>query len=436
MSRFMKPRTSAAARFASNAVILRQLAQQVKDDWEPPPEYQIPFSESWCRLFQFDFSIFSNLQQLVLVDLYDDLPRWRRHIAQILHSSPSLKVLSLDINMCTLYRAAKQNLNHYAWFFDRLASDYAATGSRPLHLRSLRCGRGVNPTTQDSLRQLTDLAVLEEVYLCNDNGSLAPDLYPSALGDSRSPIDFDAFKPEHCPSLQHFYTSTPALDVYEFLCAFSEDRNASRRLAVRFQDTDVNNDIIPLLFQPDPRHPSLPFRIRMFELRYKCENSLRGGLLEPRPIPAPHDLELVASSNADSLEGLSIILPSEVFEEYRVQVQEFAYPIQYGFPPLDAIESAISKLTRLTQLGLARRDCNRENELCKKAHSSNVEALMAMAQRLARAAPGLVYIRIYRYFWKVLRRKGDVVELVMMHCNEWKHVELFREVFLDPDFSE
>jgi len=158
-----------------------------------------------------DLSGFRNLQYLTLHTFNDGLPAWMAQVARLLLVSPDLKGLDLSVSRATSSPPFEFNgKDGIGCFFDRLCDSYGAVGGKPLQLRSLRCGRGIYPKSHSSLAKLMDLAYLEELEITNGPKSWdRVSIFGIWSSDAklRSSIEFDSFKPQHCPNLRRLSVS-------------------------------------------------------------------------------------------------------------------------------------------------------------------------------------------------------------------------------------
>ena len=122
------------------------------------------------------------------------------------------------------------------------------------------------------------------------------------------------------------------------------------------------------------------------------------------------------ASNADSLEGMAIHLISK-------RSQDPASP----YMPLLVLETAVRRLPHLRELAF--------NSFFSTEYWPLLELkiILEAAQRLAAAGPKLVYIGMYRRFWRVSRH-DERVELEELGRGEWKSVELFVHASCHPSY--
>jgi hypothetical protein len=384
-------------------------AFRLRTDSSPPPFY--------------DFSTFTNLQQLTLSQLRGNLAWWKHDIAHILRHSPGLRSLELTIS-------AKDVLichDYSKHFFDELCDGYAAVGGSPLCLQSLRCGQGIYPLSHAALAKLTNVSHLEEAHITNHEvnwGEGEMQLYPSER--SESGIIFDAFWPDRCPNLRRFCVSVYQLDVHEFLCAWSEAPSLLRRLAFCVDHvTGLGYGDPSLLFRPGNglewvtsghhpgRHPGLPIKLRMVGFDLTSENldqSVPG--IDPELWREDVICDIVAS-NADSLEGLMICMYETAPSDPPVQ------SYRAKFYNLYEVQQTIGGFSNLKQLSI-----NGHGPMWPSSPATPEDMLDA-AKMLADAAPGLMYISIYQTCWRIRRPKNGAVQLEVLNEEEARSVELF-----------
>ena len=167
-----------------------------------------------------DLSPFSNLRELRLGRIHGDLSHIRDDIVKVLLKSPNIRTLSLSLNPRTMFRLHQENTLQagasYLDFFPNLIDSYVAGNGKPLQLRTLELGLGVILWEEESedpasyLADLTELELLEEVYMCNKGVETAlifmePDM-----------IAWNTFIPEVCPKLSivGFYGLTSSAEAW------------------------------------------------------------------------------------------------------------------------------------------------------------------------------------------------------------------------------
>jgi hypothetical protein len=384
----------------------------------------------WGDFYRHDLSVFKNLQYLSLTHLNDDLHQWGHQIVEILLNSPTLKGLDISISAIGLYRHRSGNIffqDEYEHFFDDLCDDYKEAGGQPLHLRSLRCGQAIYPTSRWWLAKLTDPEYLEEIDICNlgahwryiDLTMLYYNDHFDYADYDECHIDFDSFTPSLCPNLRHFSAAEYRDDVHSFLGAIAEHKSFTRRLTVRFERLRVYDTA--RMLRPDPDHPGLPIQLRMFLGLQLDRVDLERYRDESEKFSAEQILDNLVSSTADSLEGLLV----NVAEGKRV-TRSTARAL-FDFQGLDAIESSLPRLPHLTQLAV------NTNRIDKDGEGFVLPGrVLRAAKKLALAGPSLVYVNIYKQFWHILRTKKGTVQLVEMEEREWKDVELFYHAAWKP----
>lgn len=370
-----------------------------------------------------ELSAFKNLQHLSVTHVNNDLLEWKAHIVQILRNSPTLQGLDISISCTVIYDYGyTDSPDTCKWFFDRMCDDYAAAGGQPLRLRYLGCGQGTWPSSHSSLVKLTDLEYLEDIDVHNSNMAwlgTATYLYGYADELAECGIVFDAFNPSHCPNLRSFATVEYRYDVHELMASFSANRAFSKKLIVRFDDSYYFDTICML--RPAIDHPALPLSLRML-LGLQLS---RYGLSwydgkESEKTSAAQVLNDLVSSNADSLEGLTVDVEETCPEASR---QDPRPPSEnYSFRSLEELEAALTRLPHLTQLGV-----NTERRFGREAVVGNVseDKVLDAARRLALASHNMVYISIYARYWRIRRQANGDVHLVELEEWEWKDVELF-----------
>jgi hypothetical protein len=339
----------------------RDVWESIREEWRQGiPVELIPDLWGWH-----DLSPFRGLRSLTLKQLDDDLLRWRQHIAGVLVHSPDLRALDLSLSAFAINNAFRHNEPHrYTGFFNRLCNHYAAAGGKPLQLSCLRCGHAIYPTSQASLAKLTDLAYLEEVYICNEEvrweGRVIISLY-THHNHLRSRIAFNAFLPQNCPNLRHFYVHRYALDVYEFLCEVAKDESFSRKLSVFPGKSGYLPEAFYLLPLP---HTGLPLKWRMLGLEMDLVSRDRFAWNYPHNKSIEGALDHLATSGGDSLEGLMLELPGAYWKP-GMHLPDSPY-LPPRFYKLDALEAAVRRLPRLNQLVV--------NHVCPRLDSDREDA--------------------------------------------------------------
>ena len=135
--------------------------------WNRPPAYKQRARE----LFRMpDITVFTDLEELTLLNLYGDLAQWRDQIVQVLTNSTRLQRLGLSIASEALSRLRRTEYDdEFLRWFNLLCVSYGESGGSPLPLRSLRCGTAVLPEDAALLEQLVDMNCLEEAHIENEN---------------------------------------------------------------------------------------------------------------------------------------------------------------------------------------------------------------------------------------------------------------------------
>jgi hypothetical protein len=129
-------------------------------------------------------------------------------------------------------------------------------------LRGLR--EGTYPLSVDSLKNLTDLSCLHDVYIANT----------LPLGYS-VPVAWAAFGPPHAPNLRHLRVDRYTAAVHRHFCAVGEsDPSFVRRLGVFAKSMEPPFSTGALL-RPSPDHPSLLLQVRMLDidLALRCRSA-------------------------------------------------------------------------------------------------------------------------------------------------------------------
>ncbi len=373
----------------------------------------LPLTSRW---WMHDLSSFRGLRSLTLSEIGDELLAWRAQIVQVLAASPELRALDLSISGLAIYQVRGQDI-YDPQFFDRMCDEYAEAGGMPLKLRSLRCGNAIYPMSHSSLAKLVSLECLQEVAICNRNVACggwkaSPPVYPSLYANARSRIAFGAFEPKHCPNLRRLAIRHFRLDVSEFLCTIAEDKAFSKKLALSIGGLGWSPGDPSILFKSNPEIPGLPIQLRAVGLEPGWRNR---DWYDTKGIKADTVLDHLLTSNADSLEGIAIHL---LCKGSREAASEFLQ--------LPVLESVARRLPRLRQLAFNSSISTRDWLL------EDRKMVVEAAQRLAAAGPKLVFIGMYRHFWRVNRRDDGRIELEELGREEWRSVEVFVHTSSDP----
>ncbi|KAH6847098.1 hypothetical protein B0I37DRAFT_374290 [Chaetomium sp. MPI-CAGE-AT-0009] len=350
-----------------------------------------------------DLTVFSGLEELALDYLYEELPTWRFQIAQVLKNSPGLRKLRLSIARTTIVRYAENNDGaKFQNFFGQLCEEYSKTGSAPLRLRSLHLGDAMQPYEADSVKNLTDLDFLEEVYIEND-GIWHKGGTPRAVDMGGGDIAFNVFGPDHCPKLRRFNFGVYDENVHQFLANIT-DGSFTRRLAISCRDMDIGYELAGLL-RPNPDYPCRPLHLRMLNIDLERKHAyLDEGEDENKPA-AIEVLDHLVSGDNGTLEGLAVRL-----NESR--------KVPGSFVVLDTLVRYVGKLVNLNQLALL---------LSTSLYNwMVVEELEHIARMLAVAAPRLRYIKVSELYWRIWRNRDGSVRLDRLDRYEVYEVELFR----------
>lgn len=163
-----------------------------------------------------DMAGIHNLQSLTLHNIGGGLGPWRECLVQVLIRSPRLHTLALSLDFSHFEGDTRD-------FFNLIGDEYAAAGGAPLPLRTLRCGRLVLPTREDSLRKLVGLSRLEVVHLDNYSVLGKQHRWTESWGFDKlvlygdtAGIAFPVFFGD-CPNLRRFSVSELHRDVFEAL---------------------------------------------------------------------------------------------------------------------------------------------------------------------------------------------------------------------------
>lgn len=274
-----------------------------------------------------------------------------RAFARLLIDSPALKKLSLGFEELSLIRMSEECTN----MFDELCHLYQTGGGSPLLLESLELLGILFPFGVSPLKNLVDLASLQDVYI--SDYSLSYFGYPPPRK-----IAYEAFAPPHTPNLRNFRIDEYHRSLHEHFCAIAiANPSFTRRLAIAYKGFPRRTGLdASALLRPDPRHPSLPLQARMLDLDLNREHVYGEG--NDVKVSADEVLEDLARTNADTLEGLAVTLPNseDVKTEYQLQL----------------LENALGRLPRLEQLSIG------------APWRLDVDIMVSMAERLVAAGRG------------------------------------------------
>lgn len=337
-----------------------------------------------CRLL--DFAAFAGLRQLVLRGINVQLDHWRRHLGTLLLRSPALRRLHLAVDLSTFSFAAGHGPVHAAVdpFFDALAGDYAAAGGAPLPLRDLDLGVGLKPLSARAVRRLVDLAHLERLAVANAGGP-GPEFSYYRAGQGSCGIPFAAMLAES-PRLRSFAVTQIHEDVWQALLALGPEV-IRRRLRITGGANCCG-------------HSLSHFLQRDLEARRDVLVAIRRAELHLGPDTAEFFLRQLAAGSGASLEHLVVDVDP-------------ALPSADGV--VEALAAGLGRFPRLTCFRLDWR------------HWGGRRAqLRAWAEAVARAAPGLRYVRVESRVWRVGRDvggEGSTTKLRRMRPKHYDEIE-------------
>ena len=345
----------------------------------------------------------TDLEELTIDNIYDDLYRWRRHLVKILKNSPRLRKLGLSLSVETVARSYNRgNHDAYTDFFDQLCNEYGGSRASPLQLQSLKCGTDIWPKSAAALQKLTDPFYLEELHI--ENESVQGDsVYLYLYEDDECGIVFDTFLSPACPNLRRFTANQLQGDVYEALCS-NTDASWTRQLAISFECPSESDYEMTQVLTKDPEYPGLPMKLRMMDLDLKSSNE--GETKET--------LDNLVSSNSETLEGLAVHLPQN-------QNGEIGH--------LDLLQNTILKMPKATQIAI-----NIHKSIHGKSNAAEQMHKVA-AEKLANAAPHLRFVNICWSFWRIWRpidAEGKLI-VVLELMDEWERedTELFQHTIFE-----
>jgi hypothetical protein len=342
----------------------------------------------------------------------DDFDWWIPQIVRLLKDSPRLKRLAVGFNRlpspsdASLYES-KMAASMHAW--DDLCDLFGSEGCPPLRLESLWLMGRLYPLRLSSFKKLTDLSHLGDIYLSNasppwPSSSDEPELDLAALA---------AFAPPHTPNLRRFRVDRYSHAVHEHLSSISDDHPSfTRNLGIFYRRPhSVHTGPDPAaLFRPHPAHPHLPLPVRMMDLDLHRAPIRRHNGTD-LSISADQVLSDLASTSADSLEGLAVRIPGAphtVSERPRPGEDEQGNEATEAC--LQSLERVLGRFRKLTQLSVAWQGPGDQGT----------------AERLALAGPSIRFIQIYLVLWRVWRNDDGTVTLETVKRIEATRVELWR----------
>lgn len=354
----------------------------------------------------FNLAVFSHLEVLKIGGIFGDLPWWASHLAYVFKSTPRLRELGLAVSSSTILRLGfVHNFNLQLGFFGSICKAYGEIEARRLKLRSIHFGHGVRPYSVEALEKLTDLSLLEEVYINNSS-------YHHVYGQ---PI-YKAFGPSHCPNLRRFRVQVYDHATHQFLVT-SANSTWARQVAISSTYHLAGQRVEPaMLLRPMTFEGSTdtygPYHFRMLEIDLVRNGHPIPGRLLPA-ISAREVLESVTQNDNGALEGLVLSLP----------VRKFTGSVGLGF--FQDILDAVPKLANLAQLGLA-------SDLDDDETTKFEPILDKVARDLAAASPSLRYLQVFHRHYKIHRARRRKAKLrVMEEPAEIDAVELFSKNCFD-----
>ncbi|KAK4451533.1 hypothetical protein QBC34DRAFT_378384 [Podospora aff. communis PSN243] len=370
-----------------------------------------------------DFTTFTRLEELTLVNLYDDLRQWREPIARVLSNSHTLRKLHLSLSRNAIARHRHAgNTDQYTGWFDSLCDDYADTEASPLPLQSLHCGTAVYLEDVERLERLVDLGRLEDVHFQN-NVILAGGTLGHGIDIDDSAVVYDAFL--NAPRLRSFTVAVLRPRDLDAICDL-EDPSKARKIAFVYDLSHV--DLGPVnLWQPDDSYPKLPIHFKMLKLALGQQINGSSVIHDNTETPDPGlldetQLTSLVSRDDGVLEGLVVALPNEKYPRYSDSDRA-----------IHLLERLLPRLTRLTQL------CVIQEETTNNQFDQHRR--LAIASRLASAIPSLGYISVRDLMskdevWEVIHEKDGMARLEELNSfGDHEDVELFSLVAVQRRFS-
>lgn len=358
---------------------------------------------------------FSNLEELTINKMFDNLLVWRRQLATVLSKSPRLRKLelSLDTNTMQIGREVHPDYD-FKGFFDNLCDQYADLGGAPLPLKSLRCGPILFPTTERPLQKLVDLSGLEELQIRNEYvGNL---VFNDEI-NLEPPLTFIF---SHCPNLRWFSATLADSVILPVLCGMKPD--VARQLAVSFGYQEARSEMAQLLRKTDT-FPNVPLAFRMTHLELRRDGY---DVNDNRWISSASEiLELLVKCNADTLEGLAVHVTPVSWDGTDSE-------------EVGALKQVVARLPKLTQLAVILssflENGGRISTSCGRQERMDLGE--SLAKQLSAAAPHLRYVGVDDRFWSVSRAASeeDAEDEISMELLDWREkesVELFSHLKLD-----
>ncbi|KAK4213381.1 hypothetical protein QBC37DRAFT_388016 [Rhypophila decipiens] len=360
-----------------------------------------------------------NLRYFSYYEIYGDLIIQRgalvdvlRHCLQLEHLGLSLEPYPTDGSL----------------FFEKLCDEYGAMGGSRLRLKSLHCGRDIYPPEESSLQKLTDVSYLESLTILNDTTGHDTDPLSNAVG---------AFDPEKCPRLRYLWFAMHSPSMIElfskFAAPYSDGRPPSRLLDcftmypyAHFADTVGQLAKAQDGSSIEPADISLPFR--MLNITLAVEDTADVADPSTSDPSSPEDdkypycwqvkeaiesLEFLVNTTRLTLEGLAMDIPTRrTWRRGGMEVQ----------PDIErAIHVQLPRLTKLKVLAI-RVFAHEDDEAWETPEKMQLEDL---ARYYAQLLPGLRFIAVTDYFWRIDRNRYGVLVLEEMFDKEVGCVELF-----------
>ncbi|KAM7190315.1 hypothetical protein V8F33_009555 [Rhypophila sp. PSN 637] len=366
-----------------------------------------------------------NLRYFSYYDIYGDLLIQRRALVHVLRHCPQLEHLGLSLEPYP---------TDSSLFFEKLCDEYEATGGSRLGLKSLHFGRDIHPPAESSLLKLTDVSYLESLTILNDTTG----------GDSDSLFNaVDTFDPDKCPRLRHLWFAMHSPLMIElsskFVAPYPDGRPPSKLVDcftmypyAHFADT-----VRPFAKAQDgsslqPADIGLPFRMLNITLAVEDTadpaNPPSSGPSSPEDDKDPHcwqveaaieSLELLVKTTRHTLEGLAMDIPTRINRSGHMQVQ----------PDISrAIHALLPRLTSLKVLAI-RAFGHEDDETWETPERMRLEDV---ARYYAELLPGLRFIAVTDYFWRIDRNRYGILVLEEIFEKEVGCVEFFYRYWPAP----
>ncbi|TPX17231.1 uncharacterized protein E0L32_003349 [Thyridium curvatum] len=316
------------------------------------------------------FQNFAGLTELVVLRMFDDLPRWRHSLLTAILNCPGLEKLGLSIAGDTAIHALRPprssnspSLDTYWTFLMDLCDDYGKTGAGLLRLKSLHIGLEIKVQDLLALKKLTDTAFLQELSITNKAFNSWTANYP--IERVLNQADF--------PSLRRLVLAGLNSALVDFFRS-GKEKDLVRKLAFIVRENTPQTVHTGQLFCPTSSENSFPVQLRMASLTFDLSAS------------SADDTGKVCKDlveySAETLEGLAVNVKIGMWLGGG-NMRSFQRQLS----------TAVSKLPRLTQLFVHMQSYYSQYE--------GTDLAATTIFRLAHDAPRIRYIYGGGQFWEI-----------------------------------